>query len=298
MAKLIKAYKDNFTIVDNDIFKDERLSLKELGLLCQLLSLPDDWNFSVTGLSTLHKDGEDSIKAGIKKLEEYGYLTRRRSRDISGLYTGNDYLIYRNPLDNPDFKATEETAQKGGDYPSGENPLVDNPLEENPLVDKPLTDKPLVENQPQYITKEIKKERINEYVTEGTDPSDMEEEMKSWSEDDFYSHLSSKQYDAFTELLQRSIRGEIRSSKESLFVFFKKMMTGGWKDAKGKPIKNIVSYVTTVFNATSEENKTAEKPQMEDIDPVYDVSKNPPFDEDKFNGIMEELKKEREEKKK
>ena len=295
MAKLIKAYKDNFTIVDNDIFKDERLSLKELGLLCQLLSLPNDWNFSVAGLSTLHKDGEDSIKAGIKKLEEYGYLTRRRSRDTSGLYTGNDYLIYQNPLDNPDFNAPDQTTQNDGNSPLGENPLVDNPPEENPLVDKPLTDKPLVDNQPQYSTKRIKKEKINEYVTEGTDLSDLKEKMNTWSEDDFYSHLNKKQYDAFIELLHRSIRGEIHSSKESLFVFFKKMMAGGWKDAQGKPINNIVNYVTTVFNAISEENKTDEESHREDIIPVYDDSNNPPFDEEKYNRIMMERNKKEDE---
>jgi hypothetical protein len=82
MAKLIKAYKDNFTIVDNEIFKDQRLSYKELGLLCQMLSLPNNWSFSVAGLAVIHKDGTDSIKAGVKKLEEYGYLTRKQQYNL------------------------------------------------------------------------------------------------------------------------------------------------------------------------------------------------------------------------
>ena len=85
MAKLIKAYKDNFTIVDNDIFMDKRLSYKDLGLLCQLLSLPDNWNFNVPGIAKLHVDGTNSVKAGLRKLEEFGYLTRKQTR--------NEFLI-------------------------------------------------------------------------------------------------------------------------------------------------------------------------------------------------------------
>ena len=286
MAKLIKAYRDNFTIVDNDIFKDKRLSMKELGLLCQLLSLPNDWNFSVAGLSSLHRDGEDSIKAGIKRLEEYGYLTRKRSRDESGLYAGNDYLIYQNPLDNPDFKASEENTQIDVDNPSGENPLVDNPLEE-----KPLAEKPLAEKQEQYSTKELKEEKINISVTETPDRLFSMEEMKKWTDEEFYAHLSDEQYDAFEKLLKKSISREIHATKGSLFIFFKKMMAGGWKDASGKSIKNIVGYVMTIFNAVTEENKAVNKSHREDIIPVYDTSKNPPFDEEEYDRIMKERNK-------
>ena len=146
MAKLIKAYKDNYTIVDNDIFKDKRLSYKDLGLLCQLLSLPDNWNFNIAGIASLHTDGEDSIKSGLKKLEEYGYLTRKQARNESGTFSGYDYLIYQNPLDNDDFKQSLEN-QITDNSPLGENPLAVNPLAVNPSAVKPSTDKPTADNQ-------------------------------------------------------------------------------------------------------------------------------------------------------
>lgn len=158
MAKLIKAYKNNYTIVDNDIFKDKRLSCRDLGLLCQLLSLPDNWNFNIAGIASLHTDGEDSIKSGLKKLEEFGYLTRKQARNESGTFSGYDYLIYQNPLDNEDFQRYAENRKTDNritenqktddDSPSGENPLAVKPLAVNPSAEKPSTDKPTADNRP------------------------------------------------------------------------------------------------------------------------------------------------------
>lgn len=58
MAVLRKAHKSNFTVIDNQVFKSN-LSLKARGLLSTMLSLPDNWNFSTTGLtSILPSEGE------------------------------------------------------------------------------------------------------------------------------------------------------------------------------------------------------------------------------------------------
>ena len=290
MAKLIKAYKDNFTIVDNEIFKDQRLSYKELGLLCQMLSLPNNWNFSVAGLAVIHKDGIDSIKAGVKKLEEYGYLTRKRSRDEAGLYTGNDYFIYQNPADNPDFD------------PSVENPLVDNPSVEKPLVDNPPTDNPSVEKPMQYSTKELSTqdsstiqsitELLNMYESDSEADADKysEEEIMGWDDEEFYRHLTKSESDAFIRLFEASVRGEIHSSKSSLIDYFKKMKARGWKDYSGRPIKTIEGYVRSNFDLFTE-NQKYRRNRREDIIPVYDDSNNPPFDEEEYNRVMEERNK-------
>lgn len=287
MAKLIKAYKDSFTIVDNEIFKDQRLSYKELGLLCQMLSLPNNWNFSVAGLAVIHKDGTDSIKAGVKKLEEYGYLTRKRSRDESGLYTGNDYLIYQNPSDNPGF------------HPLVENPPVENPPVDKPSVENPSEDNPPAENPMQYSTKEFStqesstiqsiKDLLSMYESDSESSTDnhSEEEIMSWNDEDFYSHLNRKEYEAFVRLLEASIKGEIRSSKESLIEYFKKMKAKGWKDSYGKPIKTIEGYVRMNFDLHAE-NQKHKRNRRKDVIPVYDDSKNPPFDEEKYSRIMRE----------
>ena len=160
MAKLKKAYKNNYTILDNDIFKDKRLNCRDLGLLCQLLSLPDNWNFNVAGIASLRDDGEDCIKTGLRRLEQFGYLNRKQTRNKSGTFSKFDYFIYQNPLDNEDYvKSLEEQKDdsltnkdnniqsKEDISPLGENPPAVKPLAANPSAEKPLAEKPTADNQ-------------------------------------------------------------------------------------------------------------------------------------------------------
>ena len=129
MAVLRKAHKSNFTVIDNQVFKSN-LSLKARGLLSTMLSLPDNWNFSTAGLtSLLPSDGESVIRSAIKELESGGYLTRERIRDDKGKII--DWLW------------------TFSDYPQDENPHV-----ENQHVDKPQLDNPHVENRAQLSTKQ------------------------------------------------------------------------------------------------------------------------------------------------
>ena len=96
MAVLRKAHKSNFTVIDNQVFKSN-LSLKARGLLCTMLSLPDNWEFSEKGLQMiLPADGQTSVRTAIKELEGSGYLSRTRLRDAKGkvidwLWTFSDY---------------------------------------------------------------------------------------------------------------------------------------------------------------------------------------------------------------
>ena len=89
--------QSGFTIITNSIFMDKSLSLKAKGLLCQLLSLPDSWNFSETGLTKVVSDGRDSIRSAIKELEGAGYLHRERVRE-KGKMGKMIYHIYETPF--------------------------------------------------------------------------------------------------------------------------------------------------------------------------------------------------------
>lgn len=115
MAVLRKEKKNNFTVIDNAIFKDYSLSLKAKGLLCLMLSLPDNWEYSVKGLSKLTNDGISSISSGLQELTEAGYF-RREQRYKDGKFAGYEYII-------------SET--KKCDFPFSENPITGNTLTEN-----------------------------------------------------------------------------------------------------------------------------------------------------------------------
>ena len=64
----------DFTVIANSVFKDRRLSAKAKGILVEMLSLPENWDYTLKGLTTLFSDGMDSIRQGIKELEENGYI--------------------------------------------------------------------------------------------------------------------------------------------------------------------------------------------------------------------------------
>lgn len=98
MAILRNPNRGKFTVVDNYALQDDNLSLKARGLLVTMLSLPDNWQFSENGLcSIFKKDGQASIRSGLKELEEFGYLVRTRTRDNLGRVSSVDWTIYDYP---------------------------------------------------------------------------------------------------------------------------------------------------------------------------------------------------------
>jgi len=64
----------DYSVISNHHFKDKRLSLKSKGLLSQMLSLPDDWNYSISGLVAINKENETAIKTALDELKENNYL--------------------------------------------------------------------------------------------------------------------------------------------------------------------------------------------------------------------------------
>ena len=82
--------------MSNYHFKDKRLSLKAKGLLSLMLSLPEEWDYSVVGLASLSSDGETSVRTAIKELEENHYLDRTPVRE-NGRIIDWEYDIYEQP---------------------------------------------------------------------------------------------------------------------------------------------------------------------------------------------------------
>ena len=119
---VVRVHKNaNFTVMSNYHFKEKKMSLKSKGLLSLMLSLPDDWDYTVAGLVTLSSDGKDSVNSALKELESLGYLTRTRLTDAKGRFAGIEYNIYENPKENPI-----------ADKPISAKPIQDNPISEDP----------------------------------------------------------------------------------------------------------------------------------------------------------------------
>lgn len=115
----------NYTSMSNFHFRDKNLTWKAKGILSTMLSLPENWDYSLKGLVTLSDDGMDATRSAIKELEAHGYLIRKPVRAENGRISDWEYVIFEYP-------------------PVAEKPVVENPIVENPLV----------ENRTQLNTKE------------------------------------------------------------------------------------------------------------------------------------------------
>ena len=83
----------DYTVMSNHHLRDKSLSLKAKGLLSLMLSLPEEWDYTTKGLARICKDGVDSICAGVRELEEHGYVIRQRVRNANGQLGAIEYTI-------------------------------------------------------------------------------------------------------------------------------------------------------------------------------------------------------------
>ena len=95
-----KVHKDrNFTTVSNVHLRDQRLSLKAKGLFTMVLSLSDDWKYSISGLAAICKEGKSAVKSALKELKDCGYLTITKIPPKAGSSTFEyKYEFYEKPL--------------------------------------------------------------------------------------------------------------------------------------------------------------------------------------------------------
>lgn len=124
---------DNYTVMSNFHLRDEQLSLKAKGLLSLMLSLPEEWDYTLAGLAKINKEGVDAIRSAVTELEQAGYVRRETARKDTGAFSGNRYVIYESPAQD--------------------SPLLGNPTTDSPLLENPVSGTPLPEN-PMQISKD------------------------------------------------------------------------------------------------------------------------------------------------
>ena len=96
-----------------------------------MLSLPEKWDYSITGLSMFGTDKIDSVRSALKELEKQGYVRAERVRDNKGMLRGTEYTV------------------------------IEKPILENPTLEKPILEKPILENPTQLGTKEVNTKEVS-----------------------------------------------------------------------------------------------------------------------------------------
>ena len=154
-----------YTVMSNHHLRNKELSLKAKGLLSQMLSLPEDWDYTLAGLSHINREKIDAIREAVKELEKAGYIVRSRERDEKGRLRGADYVIYEQPQPRE-----PEAATSGGQPPILDLPTLENPTLDNPTLEKPTQEKPTLEN-PMQLNKDIQKTDLPKKEKSNTDLS-------------------------------------------------------------------------------------------------------------------------------
>ena len=126
-----------YTVMSNHHLRNKELSLKAKGLLSQMLSLPEDWDYTLAGLSHINREKIDAIREAIKELERAGYIVRSRERDEKGRLRGADYVIFEQPQTEPilDLPTLENPTQLNKDIQK-----TDLPKKEKSNTDLSSTD--------------------------------------------------------------------------------------------------------------------------------------------------------------
>ena len=122
-----------YTVMSNHHLRNKDLSLKAKGLLSQMLSLLEDWDYTLKGLSLINQEQIDAIRAAIRELEQAGYIVRSRERDSQGRLRGADYVIYEQPQPVSDSPTLEKSTQLNKDISSKEKSITD-PI---PILSRP-----------------------------------------------------------------------------------------------------------------------------------------------------------------
>ena len=179
MTKFTVEKEDGYTVMSNHHLRNKELSLKAKGLLSQMLSLPDNWDYTLRGLACINREKIDAIREAVKELERAGYIVRKRSRDSKGCLRGNDYIIYSKP----------------------QTPKLEKPTLENPTLEKPTLENPT----------QLNKDIINkDLLTIDSFPFIPEKERKG------YEVLSTNATEAYYDIIKSNIEYDILKDDKNI----------------------------------------------------------------------------------
>ena len=112
--------KNNYTIVDNSILRNKKVSLKAIGLLCKMYSLPPNWDYSFNGLVSICLESKSAVRTAINELKKFGYIDILKEQDSKGLFVYR-YKVY----DTPQEYILEKN-NPGPDFPAMDHPVLEN----------------------------------------------------------------------------------------------------------------------------------------------------------------------------
>lgn len=209
----------NYTVMSNFHFKEKGMSLKAKGLLSLMLSLPDDWDYSIMGLASLSKDGKESVMGALKELEKFGYLIRTPIRNGNGHFKGYSYDIFEEP--------------------QTETPNAENPNSANPNAEKSTQLNTNILNTKEINNETIKDKQDKRKLDVFIEPNNFTKELilnGLIDEQNLYIDLFNNLFD---DLL---LENDFEIVRSALWYVCKQIKMRDFKDENGEPITNLYGY--------------------------------------------------------
>lgn len=159
-ATLNRVKKDsNFTIISAKLLRTNKIRNKLIGFMLKALSLPNSWNFSMSGLKAICKEGKTAVHNAVNKLIDKGYLVRTKllsnesvNNHFEYVYSFFDVPVSKEEADELEAETRRKaiTIREGGKAKAAVSSSGEKQKVENPYLDTPPAETPLSENQGQY----------------------------------------------------------------------------------------------------------------------------------------------------
>lgn len=206
MAVLRVDKSDNYTVIHNAVFYDYGISYKAKGLLCQMLSLPDGWSFTIEGLAKLASDGRDSVANALKELENAGYFRREQNRN-GGKYQGIEYIVSEKPFAENPFTGK----------PISEKPQQSNTNKSNTNLHTHKEQRPTLEEIEEYISDKnlnVDAKKFFDYFDAGEWLDSKGKPVRNWKQKLITWSNANGNITGTGNVQSRVLRGDARNSRE------------------------------------------------------------------------------------
>ena len=111
-----------YTVLNNYLLRDKSIGIKAKGLLTVMLSLPEDWEYTIAGLCVILGEGKQVIRSAVQELEKAGYITRQQLTGEGGKFGKNQYIIREFPVSVQEPLSENRTTDESGEPLSGFTP--------------------------------------------------------------------------------------------------------------------------------------------------------------------------------
>lgn len=248
----------NYTVMSNSHLKEKEMSLKAIGLLSKMLSLPDDWDYSLAGLVSICKENETAIKSALDELKTFGYLEmiKKLPNETNTGRIEYEYIIYEKPKQASEKQPIEilpleilpieNPGQLNTDKSNTNNKINNINIINNISKDNKLSKKKLKEIEKEKLNKELV-DTINLYF----DDIDIINLLNTYLDLRKTKGLTVAQWIIILE----DFKKECASDKQYSINCLRKAIAGGWSQLIF--LDNFKGNVTTKYSSKSNFDNTA-----------------------------------------